>query len=64
MMGDKRKDATKGVPGEEARQHGKNPTGRSDEDGQGRESGVVADQNRQQHEKAQEAELEMNEENR
>lgn len=68
MMGDKRKDDAKTnqpfTPGDKARQHGEIPTGqnRNDEYGQGRTSGAGADD--KEHDKAQVAELEMNEENR
>ena len=68
MMGDKRKVDDKGdqpfMPGDAARRRGEVPTGeeRNKDYGKGRQSGVVADKS--EHEKAQEAELEMNERNR
>jgi hypothetical protein len=52
------------MPGEAAKKRGEIPTGdgRNKEYGKGRQSGVVAD-DKSRHEKAQEAELEMNERN-
>jgi hypothetical protein len=54
------------MPGEAAKRRGETPTGegRNKEYGKGRQSGVIADQpDKSEHEKAQEAELEMNERN-
>jgi hypothetical protein len=52
------------MPGDAARRRGEVPTGeeRNKDYGKGRQSGVVAD--KPEHEKAQEAELDMNERNR
>jgi hypothetical protein len=58
------------MPGEAAKRRGEIPTGesRNKDYGKGRQSGVVADRSKpeadkSEHEKAQEAELEMNERN-